>query len=164
MSQHTKSKQSGQSAVEFALVIPMLLAMLLWLISIGFQFHSYAIVANATRAAARHAAIHGVDEIFDDAVTAALAPIVPPNPNFCITGVTIKWVIGDYEYDSLEAASASKGPEAAEGSWVRAIIMYPYDPIFSFAIIQALLFAQPDEPVQLYLSNSAIFKNERFID
>jgi Flp pilus assembly protein TadG len=48
-------RESGQSAVEFALVAPVLIAVLLGIVQAGIAFHDYITVTDAARAAARKA-------------------------------------------------------------------------------------------------------------
>jgi Flp pilus assembly protein TadG len=53
---HTKIRSDkGQAAVEFALVAPLLFALLLGIIQGGIVFHNYITVTDAARAAARKA-------------------------------------------------------------------------------------------------------------
>lgn len=47
--------ENGQAAVEFALVVPVLLLLLLGIIQGGIVFHNYLTVTDAARAAARQA-------------------------------------------------------------------------------------------------------------
>jgi Flp pilus assembly protein TadG len=47
--------QQGQAAVEFALVAPVLCALLLGIVQAGIAFHNYLSVTDAARAAARKA-------------------------------------------------------------------------------------------------------------
>lgn len=47
--------EHGQAAVEFALVVPVLLLLLLGIIQGGIVFHNYLTVTDAARAAARQA-------------------------------------------------------------------------------------------------------------
>jgi Flp pilus assembly protein TadG len=53
---HTSLRsEHGQAAVEFALVVPVLLLLLLSIIQGGIVFHNYLTVTDAARAAARQA-------------------------------------------------------------------------------------------------------------
>jgi Flp pilus assembly protein TadG len=47
--------EGGQAAVEFALVVPLLLALLLGIVQAGVAFNHYLAITDATRAAARQA-------------------------------------------------------------------------------------------------------------
>jgi Flp pilus assembly protein TadG len=49
--------QKGQAIVEFALVLPILMAILLGIIQFGIVFNNYITLTDATRAGARKAAV-----------------------------------------------------------------------------------------------------------
>ncbi|MBN2795031.1 MAG: pilus assembly protein [Clostridia bacterium] len=50
---HKKEKQRGQSIVEFALVIPLLLIFVMGIIEFGFMFNAYLTISSASREGAR---------------------------------------------------------------------------------------------------------------
>ena len=54
-------REDGQSLVELALVLPLLLIMLLGTVELGRVFHAYIVVTQASREAARSAAIGMTD-------------------------------------------------------------------------------------------------------
>jgi Flp pilus assembly protein TadG len=56
---HRTSRQLGQSLVEFALVLPIFLAILIGMVDIGRAVWANNAVANAAREAARWAVVHG---------------------------------------------------------------------------------------------------------
>ncbi len=49
--------ESGQALVEFALVIPMVLLLLIALFELGRVWHTYQVITDAAREGARHAAL-----------------------------------------------------------------------------------------------------------
>src|SRR6478752_8302194 len=51
------SDERGQAMVEFALVLPILMALLLGIIQFGIVFNNYITLTDATRAGARKAAV-----------------------------------------------------------------------------------------------------------
>lgn len=51
----------GQSLVEFALVVPLLLLLLLGIVQFGFIFNSYVTLTNAAREGAREGTIYAYD-------------------------------------------------------------------------------------------------------
>ena len=57
--------QRGQAAVEFALVVPIIVLLLLGVIQIGVAFHDYITLTDAARAGARKAV---VDRFSDETV------------------------------------------------------------------------------------------------
>ena len=67
---HFRSER-GQAAVEFALVAPLLFALLLGILQAGIAFHNYITVTDAARAAARKAVTARVAGVTADDVTTA---------------------------------------------------------------------------------------------
>ena len=51
------SDERGQAAVEFALILPILMALLLGIIQFGIIFNNYVTITDAARAGARKAAV-----------------------------------------------------------------------------------------------------------
>jgi Flp pilus assembly protein TadG len=47
--------QKGQDLVEFALILPILVLLLAGIVDLGRAFHSYIVIANASREGARYA-------------------------------------------------------------------------------------------------------------
>lgn len=52
-----RSSEEGQTAVEFALVLPILAVLLFAIVEFGVTFHDYVTVTDASRVAAREAAV-----------------------------------------------------------------------------------------------------------
>ena len=53
----SRSSEDGQTAVEFALVLPILAVLLFAIVEFGVTFHDYVTVTDASRVAARKAAV-----------------------------------------------------------------------------------------------------------
>lgn len=70
---HFKNSSKGQSIVETALVLPILLLILTGIIDFGFLFNNYIMILNASREGARCAAIGCSDAEIDDIVGNAAA-------------------------------------------------------------------------------------------
>ena len=62
-----RSRDDGQSLVEFALVLTPLFLILLSIVQFGFIFNAYVTITNATREAAREASIY----VYDRTLSAA---------------------------------------------------------------------------------------------
>lgn len=58
MKKYNKNKEKGQSLVEFALVLPLLLGLLCGIIDFGWVYYNQITLANAAREGARYAVIH----------------------------------------------------------------------------------------------------------
>lgn len=67
---HLRSER-GQTAVEFALIAPLLIALLLAIVQGGIAFRSYIAVTDAARAAARKAVLLRVGNVTQTDVTQA---------------------------------------------------------------------------------------------
>lgn len=101
---HNIRSEHGQTAVEFALVAPILIALLLGIVQAGMAFHNYLSVTDAARAVARKAILvrftpltqTQINQIADDAspdldpsqLNAMVTPD-PTDPNFKTAGSTI---------------------------------------------------------------------------
>ena len=100
---HTLRSERGQTAVEFALVAPLLLALLLGLVQGGIAFRSYIAVTDAARAAARQAVLLRVGNVSQadvqqaavdaagglDASKLGVALSNPSDPQFMHAGSTV---------------------------------------------------------------------------
>lgn len=55
-------KHKGQSVVEFALVLPLLLIIMFGIIYTGMMFHDYITLSNVARSSAREASVSATDD------------------------------------------------------------------------------------------------------
>lgn len=55
------AKKNGQSIVETALILPIIVIILTGIVDFGLMFNNYLIIANASREGARSAAVGGTD-------------------------------------------------------------------------------------------------------
>lgn len=74
--------QEGQSIVEFAFVLPLLMAILLGIIQFGIAFNNYITLTDATRVGARKAA---VSRFVGDSGASAQAATIAAAPNLALT-------------------------------------------------------------------------------
>ena len=73
---HSLLKQKrGQAIVEFALVLPVFILILVGIMEFGLVFHQYLVVTSASREGARVAALGGTDAEVSAVVTAAVGNI-----------------------------------------------------------------------------------------
>lgn len=78
--------EKGQSAVEFALVLPILIVLLCGIIDFGWLYCCNIAATNAAREAARYTAVHYYDSSTDNDLAKAKqivledAPQLPPGP------------------------------------------------------------------------------------
>lgn len=84
-----KKKRRGQAIVEFALVLPLLLALLVGIVDIGFLYNHQLTLTNAAREGARLGALgHTEAEVLDDVkaylATSGYEPM-PPDSDIDVT-------------------------------------------------------------------------------
>ncbi len=70
-------RRKGQSLVETALILPVLLLLLTGIIDFGLLFNSYLVVSNASREGARRATVGNTDEQILLATNNAAASLEP---------------------------------------------------------------------------------------
>jgi Flp pilus assembly protein TadG len=70
-------RERGSAAVEFALLLPILLLLLLALVQVGVIARDSLVLTQASRAGAREAAVQGTMEAVDEAVRAAAVGLDP---------------------------------------------------------------------------------------
>jgi Flp pilus assembly protein TadG len=61
----SRRKQRGTSAVEFAIVLPLLLVVLFAIIEFSIALFNQAVMTNATREGARAGIVYRLDESYD---------------------------------------------------------------------------------------------------
>jgi Flp pilus assembly protein TadG len=125
-------RRSGQSLVEFSLVAVLTVLMLLFVVEMSRMVLVYTTVANAARAGARYAIVHGSSRSgCGETVDSTSGPTCPNQvvtvvKNFASAGllttsrlvVTVTW----------PDASPSNDP----GDAVNITVVYPYDPFTSY--------------------------------
>ena len=72
-----KKREKGQSAVEFALVLPILLLIVCGLLDVGWLFYNQLSVDNAGREGARVGCVNAQDAQLDQIVTDKVEAILP---------------------------------------------------------------------------------------
>ncbi|MBN1485128.1 MAG: pilus assembly protein [Chloroflexia bacterium] len=111
-----KEKRRGQTVVEFALILPILLLIALGLIEFGRAFFVYSVVSNAAREGARYGMVHprDPDGMRDAAYQRVL--LVPTDT------VTI-----DVHYDTGDPAAPFNDPDLIEEGVSRVVVDVTHD-------------------------------------
>ena len=100
--------RKGQSIVETALVLPIIILILMGIIDFGFLFNNYLIISNAAREGARSAAVGKADsDIVDDIMEmtdtleeANLSVDITPDDTSRVKGEGVKVTV-EYDYEFL---------------------------------------------------------------
>ena len=79
-------REDGQSIVEFAFVLPVLMAVVLGIIQFGIAFNNYITLTDATRVGARKAA---VSRLLGDSGAAARDATIAAAPNLNLTAAQV---------------------------------------------------------------------------
>lgn len=69
---NTSQSESGASAVEFAIVLPLLMLLVFGIIEFGFALYRQAILTNASREGARHGIVQAVPAITTTEINATI--------------------------------------------------------------------------------------------
>jgi Flp pilus assembly protein TadG len=119
----------GSSLIEFALISFMFIILLAGVVEMGRMVLVYTTIANAARAGARYAIVHGADQ--------TVSPSGPGNPCTC---TNVKTVVKNFASAGLVNTSTPpltitvsypNGNNNA-GSLVTVKVMYTYDPFVNY--------------------------------
>lgn len=140
-----KKSQNAQGMVEFALVLPILLLVILGVFAFGHLFYVYSSVVSASREAARWGAATGVSAGADSlpryqnceeirATAARVAPIAgitqANSPNANTPGVQITYDKGPDDTTSPKpSCTTSPGPSVSLGDRINVTVRVRYQPI-----------------------------------
>ncbi len=129
--------ERGQTAVEFALIAPLLVVLLLGIIQFGIAFHNYVTITDAARAGARKA------------IVARFA-----SGNFNDAKQTVKDAASSLDQTELNKASAIQitDPDGmVAGSQVTVTVNYPYTidiPLIGLTVSSGTLTAVAKEELE----------------
>ena len=80
-----RAHERGSAAVEFALLLPILLLLLLAMVQVGVIARDSLVLTQASRAGAREAAVQGSNDAVDEAVRAAAVGLDPERLSVDVT-------------------------------------------------------------------------------
>ena len=104
----------GQTLIEFALILPVLLLLLFGIIEFGAAFHAWLTLEHAAREAARYAATGQYNEAYCSEVAALLDANDPPPAPYSYTS----WDLADGQADCRVPADApGVDPSDPENQW-----------------------------------------------
>jgi Flp pilus assembly protein TadG len=118
---YTENREKGASAVEFALVLPVLMLMLFGIIEFGFIFYDKAVITNASREGARRGIVYRVDPDTESVIAVSEEEIRNTAVSYCESHLV-----------SLGSGTAVLPPPlvtgncAVPGSSLTVTVNYPY--------------------------------------
>jgi Flp pilus assembly protein TadG len=116
----------GSSLIEFCLISVMLVVVLLGVVEMGRMVLVYTAIANAARAGARYAIVHGADQ--------TVSPSGPGDPCTCpdVQNVVKNFASSGLVNTSLLTITVSYPSGNTAGSPVTVTVTYPYDPLVHY--------------------------------
>ncbi|NTV90895.1 MAG: pilus assembly protein [Clostridiales bacterium] len=100
-----RKQSKGQTLVETALILPIIILLLMGIVDFGLLFNNYLVVGNAAREGARNAAVGDTDTQIMTIINTATASLDPDKVTVTITPTEASRVSGDeisvtvtYEY------------------------------------------------------------------
>lgn len=120
----------GQSLVEFSLVAVLTVVMLFFVVETGRMLLVYTTVANAARAGARYAIVHGSTRAAGATVDSASGP--GADPVQVLTVVKNFASAGLLTTGRLVVHATYPGSSNAPGQYVVITVVYPYDPLTTY--------------------------------
>ncbi|HTF63614.1 MAG TPA: TadE/TadG family type IV pilus assembly protein [Edaphobacter sp.] len=123
----------GSNLIEFSLIALMFFIVMLGVVEMGRMVLVYTTVANAARAGARYAIVHGGNRTG----SGATGPSGPGSPTVCICP-QVKTVVQNFASAGLVTVSnltvtvAYPNGVNTAGSPVNVTVTYPYDPLVTY--------------------------------
>ncbi len=93
--------EKGQSIVEFAIILPILILLLSAIIDFGWLYNGVIATNNAVREAARYTSIHIYDSSIDDDLAAARAIVLAEAVQLPADGTTVTLTFVDVDTDGI---------------------------------------------------------------
>jgi len=144
-SQKRRNRPAGQALVEFALIIPVLLFIIIGIIDLGRAFHAYIAITNASREGARYATRPGVktDDLYtyEGKCDCAGATCFDPSINLTLKDIVIVEAAGA-GIDLIRSnicfyVKEGNPPNGIHGDPMRVTVRYELD------LIMGWFFSQP---------------------
>jgi Flp pilus assembly protein TadG len=134
----------GAAAVEFALVVPILLFLVFGIVDFGLAMFSQTMVGNAAREGARTASLEGTQANAEFAVTQALTGIIGTKPGVvadpatATAGFQVKCTKSDGTWCTGWTAAGGGTTPAPAGATVQVTIKYAYKWITPIQIVKGI--------------------------
>ena len=142
-----RSGDRGQSLVEFALTLPVMLLIVTGLMAFGITINNYLQLTDATSVGARQLAI---SRGTSDPCATASSAIYAAAPLLTKTSYTFKFTLNGTSYPGTTCNSAGAAANLSQGSTATVLVTYPCNlKVYGSTIIPScILTAQTAELVQ----------------
>jgi Flp pilus assembly protein TadG len=130
-------RRGGSTLIEFAMVVPVLLALLMGIMEFGFLVKNNLLVANATREGARAAATGKTMEVIQQRVADFAAPMaVSPACSSSVTSgcgsLSMQFSSNGGAYGPLANNAANTANNANSGDLIRVVVRARHRPLTRF--------------------------------
>jgi Flp pilus assembly protein TadG len=114
----TRTRERGAAAVEFALLLPLLVAMLMGMIDFGMAVNAQAIIANAAREGARAASFNVDSTATQNVVLSATSTLLGTAPTVAMTCSTMADLSTTINCSSAVAGNVVKVSVTYRYNWI----------------------------------------------
>ena len=141
---HLRRGDRGAAAVEFALIVPILLILVFGIIDFGLAMYSQTMVGNAAREGVRTASLEGTQANAEFAVTAAMTgiigtkPTVVTDPLAVANGFQVKCTLANGTWCTGWSTAGGGTTPAPQGATVAVTITYSYKWLTPIQIIKGI--------------------------
>ena len=146
-----RSRSDGGALVEFALVAPLMLAMITAMFSFGFVLTIYFQLTNAVDSSARTLAVRratNTDGTTPDPCATAVTAFTSAAPNLAVSSASFSFVLNGVSYPNVKTCSAGSA-NVLSGTNAQVTATYPYTiMLFGWKPLALTLNAQTTELVQ----------------
>ncbi len=118
---HAGDSESGQSLIEFALCLPILLLIVFGIAMFGLTFANYLMLTDATNVGARQLAVSR-GQTSDPCATVS-SSVIAGTPNLLRNSLVFNYTINGSAYNGTSCTGAASN--MVQGSTARVVVTYP---------------------------------------
>jgi Flp pilus assembly protein TadG len=125
---------SGSSLVEFSLVLVLLMLVILGVVEMSRMVLVYTTIANAARAGARYAIVHGRNRTGPSAVDSPSTPSDYSQVCIVVKNFASAGLLDTSKLTCTNRITVTYTPDNKVGSSVQVYVTYPYDPWITYFV------------------------------